>query len=188
MEYKGHERSTGLPLDEEMISQLAMEAEIRGMRIGELVAALILEIVKKDLFQPIRDHATCSHVQTAEDTLPASTESPIDGSVWKIARTVGQKIVHKNSRWRAIRVLSSGPRRKAPPKLAARRADSFSLGAITGRTLGELPLPRPFAASWPGDGFHIEPRSAVSAAVSMANSAQSSKLALHVLWPIRRVE
>ena len=81
MEYKGQERSTGLPLDQEMISQLAMEAEIRGMRIGELVAALILEIVKKDLFQPIRDHATCSHVQTAKDTPPASTESPIDGSV-----------------------------------------------------------------------------------------------------------
>ena len=59
MEYKGQERSTGLPLDEEMISQLAMEAEIRGMRIGELVAALILGIVKKDLFQLINDDA-CS--------------------------------------------------------------------------------------------------------------------------------
>ena len=31
---QGQERSTGLPLDEEMISQLAMEAEIRGMRLG----------------------------------------------------------------------------------------------------------------------------------------------------------
>jgi hypothetical protein len=54
MEYKGQERSTGLPLDEEMIGQLALEAEIRGMRIGELVAALILAIVKKDLFQLVR--------------------------------------------------------------------------------------------------------------------------------------
>jgi hypothetical protein len=79
MEYKGQERSTGLPLDEEMISQLAMEAEIRGMRIGELVAALILEIVKKDLFQPIRDDATCAHVQTAKETLPSSTEGPSTG-------------------------------------------------------------------------------------------------------------
>jgi hypothetical protein len=79
MEYKGQERSTALPLDEEMISQLAMEAEIRGMRIGELVAALILEIVKKDLFQPIRNDATCSHVQTTKETLPSGTESPSMG-------------------------------------------------------------------------------------------------------------
>jgi hypothetical protein len=57
MEYKGQGRSTGLPLSEEMISQLAMEAEIRGMRIGELVAALIRTIVKKDLFHLIRDEA-----------------------------------------------------------------------------------------------------------------------------------
>jgi hypothetical protein len=54
MEYKGQERSTDLPLNEEMIGQLAVEAEIRGMRIGELVAALILAIVKKDLFQLVR--------------------------------------------------------------------------------------------------------------------------------------
>lgn len=54
MEYKGQERSTGLPLDEEMIGQLALEAEIRGMRIGELVAALIVAIVKKDLFELVR--------------------------------------------------------------------------------------------------------------------------------------
>jgi hypothetical protein len=55
MEYKGQERSTGLPLDEELISQLAIEAEIRGMRIGELVAALILAIMKKNLFHLVRD-------------------------------------------------------------------------------------------------------------------------------------
>ena len=58
MEYKGQERSTGLPLDEEMIGQLAMEAEVRDMRIGELVAALIRAIVKKDLFHLIRDEST----------------------------------------------------------------------------------------------------------------------------------
>ena len=54
-EYKGQERSTHLPLDEEMIGQLALEAEIRGMGIGELVGALILAIVRKDLFQLVRD-------------------------------------------------------------------------------------------------------------------------------------
>jgi hypothetical protein len=55
MEYKGQERSTHLPLDEEMIGQLALEAEIRGMGIGELVGAVILAIVRKDLFQLVRD-------------------------------------------------------------------------------------------------------------------------------------
>jgi hypothetical protein len=75
MEYKGQERSTGLPLDEEMISQLAMEAEIRGMRIGELVAALILEIVKKDLFQLINGDAP-SVREGAEGTPPSDSDDP----------------------------------------------------------------------------------------------------------------
>jgi hypothetical protein len=51
MKYKDHEQSTGLPLDPAMIKQLALEAEIRGMRMGELAAALLLAIIKKDLFQ-----------------------------------------------------------------------------------------------------------------------------------------
>ena len=74
MEYKGQERSTGLPLDEEMISQLAMEAEIRGMRIGELVAALILGIVKKDLFQLINDDACPLLERAAKGSPPSDPE------------------------------------------------------------------------------------------------------------------
>jgi hypothetical protein len=71
MEYKGQERLTDLPLDEEIIAELAMQAEIRGMRIGELVGALILEMVKKDLFQLVRDDSD-AHLQGAEGsvTLP----------------------------------------------------------------------------------------------------------------------
>jgi hypothetical protein len=65
MEYKGQEQLTDLSLDEEMIGQLAIEAEIRGMRIGELLAALIPEIVKKDLFQLISDDA-CPRLEAAE--------------------------------------------------------------------------------------------------------------------------
>jgi hypothetical protein len=51
MEYKGEERLAELPLDLEMIRQLAIEAEFRGMRLGELVAKLILGITRKDLFE-----------------------------------------------------------------------------------------------------------------------------------------
>ena len=76
MEYKGQKRLTDLPLDEEIIGELAMEAEIRGMRIGELVGALILEIVKKDLFQLVRDDSD-PHLQSpeAEIRTPLKSES-----------------------------------------------------------------------------------------------------------------
>ena len=56
MHYKDEERSTYLPLDKVTIGQLLLEAEIRGMRINELVAALTLAIMKQDLFQLIGDH------------------------------------------------------------------------------------------------------------------------------------
>ena len=36
-----------------MIGQLALEAEIRNMRIGELLAALIIAIVKGGLLEPL---------------------------------------------------------------------------------------------------------------------------------------
>lgn len=74
MEYKGQERSTDLPLDEEMIGQLAVEAEIRGMRIGELVGALILAIVEGDLFQLVRDETYPR--QQGPQAPPSGPESP----------------------------------------------------------------------------------------------------------------
>ena len=48
---KNEEQSINLPLDQAMIGQLALEAEIRDMRIGELLVALIVAIVKKDLLE-----------------------------------------------------------------------------------------------------------------------------------------
>jgi hypothetical protein len=48
---KGQERLTDLPIHEEIMGDLAMEAEIRGMGIGELVGTLISTMVKKDLLQ-----------------------------------------------------------------------------------------------------------------------------------------
>ena len=55
MEYNGQERSTNLPLDEEIIGELAMEAQIRGMGLGELVGALIFAIAKQHLFHLVED-------------------------------------------------------------------------------------------------------------------------------------
>jgi hypothetical protein len=55
MVYKSQERLTDLPIHEDIMGELAMEAEIRGMGIGELVGALILAVVKKDLLQLVGD-------------------------------------------------------------------------------------------------------------------------------------
>jgi len=51
MQYKGTDRTIELPLKPDMVGRLAIEAEFRNMRIGELVAQLILAIAEKDLFQ-----------------------------------------------------------------------------------------------------------------------------------------
>jgi hypothetical protein len=51
MRYKGGERTTEVPLTHDMIGQLAVEAELRDMRIGELVSEVIIAVTKCDLFQ-----------------------------------------------------------------------------------------------------------------------------------------
>ena len=53
MQYKGDERTTELPLTPDMIRQLAFEAELRDMRIGELIGQLMVAMLKKDLFQAV---------------------------------------------------------------------------------------------------------------------------------------
>jgi len=51
MEYKGVECTTELALSPDMIGHLALEAEFRNLRIGELIRDLILSTVKNDLFR-----------------------------------------------------------------------------------------------------------------------------------------
>jgi hypothetical protein len=54
MQYRREERTTELPLTQEMIIQLAFAAEFRDMSIGELVGELIMAMMKKDdLFQQL---------------------------------------------------------------------------------------------------------------------------------------
>ena len=50
---KGEERTIELPLTHDMIRQLAFEAELRNMRIGELIGELMVGMLKKDLFQAV---------------------------------------------------------------------------------------------------------------------------------------
>ena len=53
MKYRGHERTTELPLTQDMIMQLVFEAQFRNMRIGALVGELLLVIMKRDIFQHV---------------------------------------------------------------------------------------------------------------------------------------
>jgi hypothetical protein len=53
MQYRGDERTTELPLTQDMIWQLAFEAQFRDMSIGELIGEVTTVIMKKDLFQHV---------------------------------------------------------------------------------------------------------------------------------------
>jgi hypothetical protein len=57
MEYKGVECTVELPLTPDMIEHLAVEAEFRNLRIGELIRDLILSTVKNDLFDRCMAHS-----------------------------------------------------------------------------------------------------------------------------------
>jgi uncharacterized protein (DUF1499 family) len=55
MQYKDNDQTFELPLNLEMVGRLFLEAEFRNVRIGELLARLILAIAEKDLFQLVLD-------------------------------------------------------------------------------------------------------------------------------------
>jgi hypothetical protein len=53
MQYRGEERTTELPLTQDMIGQLAFEAAFRNVNIGEFIGELIVAVVQQDLLQPV---------------------------------------------------------------------------------------------------------------------------------------
>jgi len=53
MKYRGRERTKELPLTQELIGQLAFEAQFRNTSLGELVGELLIAIIKRDLFQHV---------------------------------------------------------------------------------------------------------------------------------------
>ena len=55
MEYRGGERITPLPLTQDMIRQLALEAEFRGLNLGELVGGLVRATIKNNLVRQVLD-------------------------------------------------------------------------------------------------------------------------------------
>jgi hypothetical protein len=53
MEYKGAACGTEFAFIPEMVERLALEAELRGLRIGELIRDIVLSTVKNDFFREV---------------------------------------------------------------------------------------------------------------------------------------
>jgi hypothetical protein len=55
MRYKNEDRTVPLPLASERLGQLALEADLRDMRMTELIASVILRVAERDLFDLVLD-------------------------------------------------------------------------------------------------------------------------------------
>ena len=55
MQYRGEERTTEIPLTQDMMRQLAVEAWLRDMKMGEVVSEVIIGVIKGNLFHPVLD-------------------------------------------------------------------------------------------------------------------------------------
>jgi hypothetical protein len=53
MQYQGRERLIELPLSQDLIGRLAIEAHFSNLSIGEMAVKLITEAVKRDLFEEV---------------------------------------------------------------------------------------------------------------------------------------
>jgi len=66
MQYRGEERTTELPLTQDMIGQLAFEAAFRNVSIGDFIGELIVAVVQQDLLQPVLE---CKGADERKETL-----------------------------------------------------------------------------------------------------------------------
>jgi transposase len=57
MQYKGKERTTELPLTQDMVGRFALEAEFRGMSTGDLIGRLIAAAIENDMVQVVLDQS-----------------------------------------------------------------------------------------------------------------------------------
>ena len=53
MKYRAYERTRELPLTQDIMVQLAFEAQFRNMSIGEFVGELLIAVMKRDLFEHV---------------------------------------------------------------------------------------------------------------------------------------
>jgi hypothetical protein len=69
MTFKGAMRTINLPVPGSMIGQLALEAEVRDMRLPELVAELLKSILKRGLFQLVLEDSTIAEGAHASELI-----------------------------------------------------------------------------------------------------------------------
>jgi hypothetical protein len=76
MQYKDNDQTVELPLSLEMVGRFFLEAEFRNMRIGELLARLILEIAERDLFQLVPDSVVEPRMRANDGGAAAEGKQP----------------------------------------------------------------------------------------------------------------
>jgi hypothetical protein len=65
MQYRGEERTTEIPLTQDMMGQqLALEAGLRDIKIGQLVSEVIIGVIRGDLFQGVLDRTSEGSART----------------------------------------------------------------------------------------------------------------------------
>jgi len=74
MLYRDNDQTIESPVNLEMVGRLFLEAEYRGMRIGELLVRLILGIAEKDLFQLVLDSPLSKPITRTHDQSDAVAE------------------------------------------------------------------------------------------------------------------
>jgi hypothetical protein len=60
MQYRGEERTTDLPLTQDMMRRLTIEAWLRDMKMAEVVSEVIIGVIKGNLFHPVLDRTSSS--------------------------------------------------------------------------------------------------------------------------------
>src|SRR6185295_15672439 len=55
IQYRGEERTTEIPVTQDMMRHLAIEAWLRDMKMGEVVSEVIIGVIKGNLFHPVLD-------------------------------------------------------------------------------------------------------------------------------------
>ena len=90
MEYSGGERITPLPLTQDMIRQLALEAGFRALSMGELVGELVRATIKNNLVRQVldpraerRDPVRQPTASQRERKSRAGAVGTIDGFCWE---------------------------------------------------------------------------------------------------------
>jgi transposase-like protein len=76
MLYKGQQKTSELPLSQEMIAHLALEAEFRSIGIGELMRQLIVAVIEKDVFKDMLDENSGAEILDQRTIRHTNNPSP----------------------------------------------------------------------------------------------------------------